>query len=85
MASAYSASEPTSSAFRWISLPGSRQLGFDLSLPEGEGVGDIFQEDETEDGVLVNSGVEIRTEPIGGGPELLVEVAQELLGESGIA
>ena len=31
--------------------------------------------------MLVDGGVEIRAEPVGGGPELLVEVAKELLGE----
>ncbi len=30
--------------------------------------------------MLVNGGVEIGAEPVGGGPELLVEVAEELLG-----
>ena len=33
--------------------------------------------------MLVDGGVEIGAEPVGGGPELLVEVAQELLGVIG--
>ena len=33
------------------------ELGFDLPLPSDEGVGDVFQEDQAEDGVLVDGGV----------------------------
>ena len=52
---------------------------FDLALPDGERVGDVFEEDQAEDGVLIDGGVEIGAEPVGGGPEFFVEVAEELL------
>jgi hypothetical protein len=47
--------------------------------------GDVFQEDEAEDGKFVSGGVEVEAQAVGGGPEFLVEVAEEFLGgESGI-
>ncbi len=52
----------------------------DLGLPLGEGIGDVFEEDQAEDRVLVNGGVEVRAELVGGGPQLLVELAEEGLG-----
>jgi hypothetical protein len=56
------------------------ELRFNLPLPHGEGLGDVFQEDEAEDRVLIDGGVEIGPEAISGRPELFVEVAEELLG-----
>lgn len=48
------------------------KCGFDFSLPDCERVGDIFQEDKAEDGVLINGCVEIGAESVGGVPELFV-------------
>jgi hypothetical protein len=56
------------------------ELLLNFRLPLGEGVGDVFEEDQAEDGVLVNGGVEVRPQLVGGGPELLVELAEEGLG-----
>ncbi len=56
------------------------ELRLDFLLPDGEGVGDVFEEDEAQDGVLIDGGIEAGAEAVGGGPELFVEVAQELLG-----
>ena len=61
------------------------KLGLDLPLSSDEGVGDVFQEDQAEHGMLVNGSVEIGAESVGGGPELLVEVAEKLLGVGGHA
>jgi hypothetical protein len=46
---------------------------------EVEGVGNVFEEDEAEDGVLIDGGVEVGAEAVGGVPELLVEVVEKLL------
>ena len=59
------------------------ELGLDFLLPGGEGVGDVFEEDQAEHGVLIDSGVEIRAQPVCGGPEFLVEITEELLGAVG--
>ena len=61
------------------------KLGLDLPLSSDEGVGDVFQEDQAEHGMLVNGSVEIGAESVGGGPELIVEVAEKLLGVGGHA
>ena len=53
------------------------ELRLDLRLPDGERVGDVFEEDEAEDRVLINGGVEIGAEAVGGHPKLFVEVAEE--------
>ena len=49
-------------------------------LPLGERVRDILEKDQAEDGMLVNRGVEIRAELVGGGLEFFVELAGEGLG-----
>lgn len=59
------------------------QHRLDLRLPLGEGIRDVFEEDQAKDGVLVNSGVEIGPELVGGGPELFVELAEKRLGIGG--
>jgi len=46
-------------------------------LPDGKGIRDVFQEDQPEDGVLVDGGVEIRAESVRGVPELFVELVEE--------
>ena len=72
--------------FRGVEIEVARwvlQESVDFSLPQGEGIGDVFQEDEAEDGVLVNRGVEIGAEAVSNGPELFVEIAEELLGIGG--
>jgi len=51
--------------------------------PAGKRVGDVFEEDQAENGVLIDSGIEIGAEPVGGGPELLVKLAEKLLGVGG--
>lgn len=56
------------------------ELFLDLRLPLGEGVRDVFEEDQTEDGVFIYSGVQIGPELVGGGPEFLVEFPEEGLG-----
>ena len=38
------------------------EFGFDLLLADVKGVGDIFQKDQTEDGVLIDGGVEVGAE-----------------------
>ena len=48
---------------------GIAELSFDFSLPSREGVGDVFEEDQAEDGVLVNGGAEVGAETVGGGPQ----------------
>ena len=52
----------------------------DFRLPLGERVRDVFEEDQAEHSVLVNRGVEIGPQLVGGGPELLIELAEEGLG-----
>jgi hypothetical protein len=58
------------------------EVRLDFLLPAGEGVEDVFEENRAENGVLINSGVEICAEPVGGGPEFLVERLEELLESS---
>jgi hypothetical protein len=48
-----------------------------------EGVGNVFQEDQAEHGTLINGSVEIGADSLGCDPELLVEVAEKLLGAVG--
>ena len=59
---------------------GVLQQSRDFVLAHAESVGDVFEEDETEDGVLVDRGVERGTEPVGGVPEFVVEIAGEIVG-----
>jgi hypothetical protein len=55
------------------------ERGFDLLLADSEGVQDVFQEDQAENGVLVNGGVHAGAQPVRSTLALLVEVAEELL------
>jgi len=48
----------------------SPELRLDLGLPHGERVGDVFEENQPEDGVFIDGCVEIRAEPVGGGPSV---------------
>ena len=80
MASSYSAASRVASRVEEVVALRVAKLRLDFLLPDGEGVGDVFEEDEAEDGVLVDGGVEAGAEAVGGGPELFVEVAEELLG-----
>jgi hypothetical protein len=56
------------------------ELRLDLRLPDCEGIRDVFEEDQAKDGVLIDGGVQVGAEPVCGGPELFVEVTEELLG-----
>ena len=44
-----------------------------------ESVAGVFEEDQSEDDVLVDGGIERGAQTVGGVPEFLVEVVQELL------
>jgi hypothetical protein len=55
------------------------ELRLDLPLPPGEGVGNVLEEDEAEDGVFIDGGVEVGAKPVGGVPEFFVEVFEELV------
>ena len=55
------------------------QQGLHLVLPQLERIRDVLQKDQPEHRVLVNSGIEIGTQFIVRGPELLIEIVQEFL------
>ncbi len=44
-----------------------------------EGVGDVFQEDQAQYYVLIDSSIEVGAQLVGGGPELFFELVEELL------
>ena len=48
-------------------------LGFELGVLRLEGVGDVLEEDQAEDDVLVLGRVHVVAQRVGGGPELLLE------------
>jgi hypothetical protein len=48
-------------------------------LPLFEGVGDVLQEDQAQHHVLVDGGIQVGAQLVGGGPELFFEVVEELL------
>ena len=48
-------------------------LGFKLRVLVLEGVGDVLQEDQSEDDVLVLGGVHVVAQGVGGFPKLLLE------------
>ncbi len=83
MASSYSASVVVAVGIDEEVAVRVLQHRLDLRLPLGEGVRDVFEEDQAEHGVLVNGGVEVGPQLVGGGPELLVELAEEGLGIGG--
>jgi len=56
------------------------ELLLDLRLLLGEGVRDILEEDQAEDGMFIDGGVQIRPQPVGGGPEFFIEFTEESLG-----
>ena len=56
---------------------GVAQVFFDLFALRGEGIGDVFEEDEAEDDVFVVGGVQLGAEFVGGFPEVGFEVAEE--------
>lgn len=46
-------------------------------LPLSEGIGNVFQENRAEHGVLINGSVKIGPQPFSSGPELIIELAEE--------
>ncbi len=50
-----------------------RALGLELGVAFLEGVGDVLEEDQAEDDVLVLGGVHVVAQRVGGGPELRLE------------
>ncbi len=59
-------------------------FGLQLLVAFGEGVGDVLEEDEAEDHVLVLGGVHVAAEAVGHGPELAFEVEGCSAGCGGI-
>jgi hypothetical protein len=58
-------------------MPRIAEVLFQLLAAEVEGVGDVFEEDEAEDGVFVNGGIEVGAEAVGGVPEFFVQFVEE--------
>jgi hypothetical protein len=59
-------------------MNGVSKLLLQLHTPLFERIRDVLEKDETEHYVLVHSSVEIRAQPVGGGPKLLIEIFQKL-------
>ena len=55
------------------------ERGFEFLAAEVEGVGNVFEKDEAEDGVLIDGGVEVGAKPVGGVPELFIKRFEKLL------
>ncbi len=53
------------------------ELRLDLGLPDSERVRNVLEEDQPEYRVFVNRGIQIRPEPVGGGPEFLIQFLQK--------
>jgi hypothetical protein len=53
--------------------------GLEFFTPLAERVGDVFKENQAEDNVHVVAGVEVGAQLVGGCPEALVELVEELL------
>lgn len=62
---------------------GVLQIGKDFALLGGEGVGDVFEENQAEDDVFVVGGVQLGAELVGGFPEGVFEAVEEGLRFSG--
>ncbi len=53
-----------------VILVGVLELLAQFILPIIEGVGDVIQEDQAQHHVLVNNGIQVGPQLVGGGPEL---------------